>query len=73
MSIKISFMHYMKWARVMLPVVFEESELVCILFAIFSPSMSIGKRSTLANICRGCNPHPSYQGFYEPGWRTKLL
>ena len=35
MSIKISFMHYMKWTRVMLPVVFEESELFCILFAIF--------------------------------------
>ena len=31
-SIKISFMHYMKWRRVMLPVVFEEFELVCISF-----------------------------------------
>ena len=29
LSIKISFMHYMKWMRVMLPVVFEEFELVC--------------------------------------------
>ena len=26
MSIKISFMHYMKWARVMFPVVFEKFE-----------------------------------------------
>ena len=31
-SIKISFMHYMYWRRVMLPVVFEEFELVCISF-----------------------------------------
>ena len=29
MSIKINFMHYMKWARVILPVVLEEFELVC--------------------------------------------
>ena len=35
MSIKISFTRYMKWARVMLPVVFEEFELVCDSFAIF--------------------------------------
>ena len=26
MSIKISFMHYMRWARVMFPVVFEKFE-----------------------------------------------
>ena len=31
-SIKISFMHYMYWKRVMLPVVFEEFKLVCISF-----------------------------------------
>ena len=36
MSIKISFLHYMKWTRVMLPVVFEEFEVVCILLAVFS-------------------------------------
>ena len=30
MSVKISFMHYMKWIRVILPVVFKEFELVCI-------------------------------------------
>ena len=27
-SIKISFMHYMKWTRVMLPAIFEEFEIV---------------------------------------------
>ena len=30
MSVKISFMHYMKWIRAILPVVFKEFELVCI-------------------------------------------
>ena len=42
-------MHYVKWARVMLPVVFEEFELVCIYFAIFCfpLSLSISKSSTL--------------------------
>ena len=28
MSMKISFMHYMKWIRVMLPVAFEEFKVV---------------------------------------------
>ena len=36
MSIKISFMHYMKWTRVMSPEVSEEFELVCILLLFFS-------------------------------------
>ena len=36
MSVKISFLHYMKGARVMLPVVFEEFEVAFIFFAIFS-------------------------------------
>ena len=47
-SIKISFMHYMKWIRVILPVVFE----VLHFFAIFSfsQSLSTGKRSALAKI-----------------------
>ena len=35
MSIKISFLHYMKWTRVMLPKVFEEFEVVCIFLPIF--------------------------------------
>ena len=36
MSIKISSMHYMKWARVMLLAVFEEFDLVCIFTLFFS-------------------------------------
>ena len=36
MSIKISFMHFMKWTRVMLPKVFEEFELVYVMFLFFS-------------------------------------
>ena len=36
MSVKISFMHYMKWIRVMLPVVFEEFKLVCTFSLFFS-------------------------------------
>ena len=35
MSINISFMHYMKWTRVMLPVVFEEFEVFYIFLATF--------------------------------------
>ena len=46
---KISFTHYMKWVRVMLPVVFEEFELVWDSFAIFvfSLLLLISKRSNL--------------------------
>ena len=36
MSIKISFMHYMEWTRVMLPVVFKEFEMVYIFLLLFS-------------------------------------
>ena len=36
MSIKISFMHYMKWTRVMLPLFFEEFEVVYIFLLLFS-------------------------------------
>ena len=36
LSIKISFRHWMKWIRVMLPVVFEEFELVCTFLLFFS-------------------------------------
>ena len=35
-TIKISFVHYMKWTRVMLPVVFEEFEVVYIFSFLFS-------------------------------------
>ena len=59
MSIKISFMIYMKWTIVMLPVVFKESELVYIFFTtFFSLSLSIGKRSILAKTWGGCSPPP---------------
>ena len=56
MSLKISFMHYMKWIRVMLPVIFEEFELVCIFLISFSSHYRCQfikghyKRSTLAKI-----------------------
>ena len=33
MSFKFSFIHYMKWTREMLPVVFEKFKVVCIIFA----------------------------------------
>ena len=51
MPIKISFMHYMKWAVVMLPIVFEEFEVVYIFFAtfLFLLLLSICIGSTLAN------------------------
>ena len=35
-TIKISFVHYMKWTRVMLPVVYEEFEVVYIFSFLFS-------------------------------------
>ena len=51
MPIKISFMHYMKWAVVMLPIVFEEFEVVYIFFAtfLFLLLLSIYIGSTLTN------------------------
>ena len=51
MSIKISFMHYMKWAIVMLPAVFEEFEIVYIFFAIFFFLVSLSIRKRL-KICK---------------------
>ena len=68
MSNKISFIHYRKWTRVILPVVFEELGRACIVFAtlFFSLSLSIGKKSTLATIRgKGCS-RPQPPGFYEP-------
>ena len=55
LSIKISFMHYMKWTRVMLPVIFDEFEVAYIyisflLLVSFSLLLSIGKTSTLVKI-----------------------
>ena len=62
MSMKISFIHYIKWTRVMLSV-FEEIFLV--LFS-FSLSLSIGKRLTLAKIWRAA-AFPSLTVFYGSG------
>ena len=41
MSIKISFMHYMKWIRVMLPVAFEEFELVFSFLLFFLVTITV--------------------------------
>ena len=62
MSIKISFMHFMKWTRVMLPVVFEEFfELVRIfyffIFCYFFLFKNLGRGGG-----EGCGP--SVPGFY---------
>ena len=35
MPIKISFMHYLKWTRAMLPIVYEEFEMIYIFLATF--------------------------------------
>ena len=45
----------MKWAKVILPVVFKKFQMVYIFFAIFffSLLLPIGKKSTLAKIWRG--------------------
>ena len=74
MSIKISFMHYMKWTRVTLPVVFEEFEVVYLFIYFsdnffFSLSLSIGKRSTLPKIWLRLQPRtplapPAMPRFY---------
>ena len=62
-SLKISFMDYMKWAIVLLPVVvFEKIEVayIFLLLFFFSRSFSIGKRSTLAKIWGACSPRHIY-------------
>ena len=64
----------MKWARVMLPVVFEEFEVVSIFLAIFffSLYLSIANRSTLAKILGTCSP-PSPPGCYGPDAEKDLM
>ena len=47
MSIKISFMHYMKWTRVIIPAFFEEFEFFFLATFFFSISLSIRKRSKI--------------------------
>ena len=75
MSIKISFMHFMKWARLMLPVVFKEFGLVCIflLFFFYSLSLSISRRSTLAKILGGAAAPPATHCFCGPAVVRGLL
>ena len=72
MSIKFSFMHYMKWTRVILPAALEEFELFFIFLVIFlfSLSLSIGKRLTLAKTW-GAEAHPA-PGFYSPGFYLQV-
>ena len=57
MSIKITFMHYMKWVRAMLPLVILTSSFFVFLgffgYFFFLLSLSIGKSSTLAKIFWG--------------------
>ena len=51
MSIKISFIHYMKWTRVILPAAFEEFEIVYIFLAAFFFLVSLSIRKRL-KICK---------------------
>ena len=61
MSIKISFMHYMKWTRVTIPIVSVEFEMFYIFSAtfFFSLSLEIGKKPSLAKIWGECSPLPA--------------
>ena len=67
MSIKINFMHHMKWTRVMLPVLFQKFEPVCIFLRFFSFYYYCQEVNSRKNLERGAallNPNPP--GFYEP-------
>ena len=71
MSIKISFMHYMKRTRVMLLDAFEEFELVCILLLFFSfhyhCQLVKGQLQQKSGGLQPSPPPPSSHGFYGPG------
>ena len=70
MSITISFMHYMKWTRVMLPVVFEEFKVVYIIFChffLFTSIVNCKRFSKLFSKNLGVLQAPSPPGFYGPG------
>ena len=56
MSVKISFMHYMKQTRVMLAVVLEEF-ILCFIFLLlhFLLLLSFGKRSTKEHLLQFTN------------------
>ena len=58
-SINISFMHYMKSARVMLPVMFGEFEIVYIFLLLFSfHSLFIWLKANFRKNLVGCS-HPA--------------
>ena len=63
MSIKISFMRYMKWTGVMLPVVLEKFELIPIFIAFFFLYHCQLVKGQLQQKSRGFGA----PGFYEPG------
>ena len=67
MLIKVSFMHYVKWTRVVLPVAFREFEMVYIFFATFFFTIIVNcERSTSPKIWGGGGraAAPSLPGFY---------
>ena len=65
MSIKISVMHYIKWTikTIMLPVVFEEFEMVYTFLLLFS-----FEKVNFSKNLGGCSPPcpPPLPGFYSP-------
>ena len=69
MSIKISFMYYVKWARLMSPVVFKEFKLVCTFLLFFSIHYHFQLvKGQLQQNSGGvaAPPPPSPPGFYGP-------
>ena len=68
MSIKISFMYYMKWTRIMLPVLFGEFEVVHILcyFFLFTIIVDLRKVKFSKNV-GDCSPPASLPQFVRAG------
>ena len=61
-SIKISFMYYMKWKRVMFLVIFEEFQIVYIFLLLFSFHLhcQLVKGQIWERSCaEGCSPSPA--------------
>ena len=69
MSVKISFMHYMKCIKVMLLVVFEKFELVCTFLLFFSCHYHYQLVKGQLSLKYGgvSRPPPQPPGFYWPG------
>ena len=59
MSTKISFMHYMEWEKVMLPVFFEEFELIYIFSPIFFHSHCQLVKGQLSKNLEKLHPPPT--------------